>query len=415
MSGSPKYTTVSFEAQRRAELEALRRQREAERQARQEEARRRRIAAAAAAAQRRAQAAATQLAQLRASSAGLTQEDAVRAAAARVAVLAAQVPGTADEAGLQRLDRALRDAEREADGLAADVARELTQRAHATALDVIAGQLAAIADRGIHDPEGHRGVAALAEQARRRIGDQARFEAAHRELAGAVAAHLEKVRDRLAVLRGLTERSEELTGRLRAVLDEAGQAGIDLPEAAELRAELGALAEESDGRHVSRWQHRLAALQRGADAVTATVDARLDQLERIGLIVEAATAALPAAGLRVVPDSLDERAGAVSFAAQRPDGTVVELTVHAGDGRGSLVEYRTDADDTVVRHTAEGEVRTCDLTEELLEQFHTELGRQGVHADGLHWAGRPERPRAPLSTARPMTAERPGATERGRA
>jgi hypothetical protein len=115
----------------------------------------------------------------------------------------------------------------------------------------------------------------------------------------------------------------------------------------------------------------------------------------MAIVVEAASAALPAAGLQVVDGSLVEGDDRVSFLARRSDGSPVELTVHAGDGRGSRLEYRVEGADTVVEHTDEGTVSHCDLTEDLLERFHVELGVQGVETDGLHWAGQPLDPRPP--------------------
>jgi hypothetical protein len=207
----------------------------------------------------------------------------------------------------------------------------------------------------------------------------------------------------------LAEDSAEVTASLGAALDDAERNGIEVPDRAALREGLAALAAESDGAHVSRWQERLSRLRGAAEDVAAQVDLRLDQLDRMAIVVEAASAALPAAGLQVVDGSLAEKPDRVSFLARRSDGSPIELTVHAGDGRGSRLEYRVEGADVVVERTGEGAVSRCALTEELLERFHTELGAQGVQADGLQWEGKPQQPRPPAK----QQAVAPARQERG--
>lgn len=405
MSGSPKYTTVALDAARRAQVEATRRRREEERRRRREEARRRRLAAGIATATARGEALAARLRHLADTSRGLPQNAEVTAEAARVAAL----PRPTDEAGLARTGAELRRAERRADALTTAVAGELTRREHGRALDLVLEPLRELVDGERLDPAGHRAVAALGAQARERSGDPRRFAETHRRLGEAVGAHLETVRDRQGQLARLATETDELAGRLAVVLTDAEAAGVAVTGTAELRAEVTALRGEGDA-DLSRRERRLAELRRRVEAVTADVDARLDQLERMAVIVEAASAALPAAGLRVVPGSLAERDASVVFLAQRADGSAIELTVHAGDDQGDRLEYRSDGVDTVVETSPDGTVSRCDLTEELLERFHTQLDRQGVTADGLHWEGKPRRPRPPARQAR----ERAGHDDRSR-
>jgi hypothetical protein len=410
MSGSPKYTTVNLAAQRRAQLEAARRRREEERRQREEEARRQRIAAGVRSAGARADAIAARLAELTRASQGLPQQADVTTLAADVRATGAGLSAPVDEAALKKIGKRLREAERAADRLGVQVAGELTTRRHDAALAAVVAPLEQFTDRARMDPPGHASVAAAIGEATARVGDDRRFPAAHGRLGIAVQEHLGRVREREALLDRLAEESAEVAARLRAALDDAERNQIDVPERAALEDNLAALPAESDGAHVSRWQDRLSRLRTAADVVAAQVDLRLDQLDRMAIVVEAASAALPAAGLRVVDGSLAEGDDKVSFLALRSDGTPIELTVHAGDGRGSRLEYRVEGADIVVEHTGDGTVSRCDLTEDLLERFHTELGAQGVEADGLHWEGKPKEPRPPAK----QQAVAPARQERGR-
>jgi hypothetical protein len=407
MSGSPKYTTVVFAAQRRAQLEAARRLREAERRQREESARRQRIEAALQSARSRAEAMTARVGDLMRTSGGLPQHAEVTRESSTVAGAAAGLARITDEAGVAVWNKQLREAERRADRLSAAVATELTAREHGAALAMTLAELDGVPDRARFDPPGERTVGELTAEARSRLGD-ARFAEVHRRLGTAAGEHLERVRDRQALVQRLAAESAEVATRLTAALADAEPAGVQIPEADAMRKALTELGEEYDGAHVTRWEDRLAALRRHVDTVTATVEARLDQLDRMAIIVEAAGTALPMAGLQVVADSLVERDDAIVFHARRSDGADIELTVHAGDGRGSRLEYRTDGRDVVVEPAADGPVSRCDLTADILERFHTELGHQGMQADGLHWEGKPDDipPTIGKEEARPALSER---------
>jgi hypothetical protein len=395
MSGSPKYTTVNLAAQRRAQLEAARRQREAERRRQSEQARARRIAADVAAAAARADSVAARLGDLARAAQGLPQHSEVAALATEVGAARAGLSGPADESAIARTGKRLRETERAADRLAVLVGGELTTRRHDAALAAVAAPLEQFADRARMDPPGHAQVTTLTKEAEARIGDARRFPEAHRRLGDAVQKHLDRVRDREALLARLSQESAEVDARLRAALDDAERNRIDVPERSALEQDLRALAAEGDGMHESRWRQRLTRLRAAAEEVAADVDLRLDQLDRMAIVIEAASAALPAAGLQVVDGSLAEDDGRVSFLARRSDGSPIELIVHAGDGRGSRLEYRIEGADIVVEQDAGSTVSRCDLTEDLLERFHTELSAQGVETDGLHWEGKPSQPRPP--------------------
>ena len=394
MSGSPKYTTVDFDAARRAELEAARRRRQEEHRRRREEQRQQRLAAGVRAAEARRDVLAERLRQLTDSARGLPQHAQVTAETHRVTSL----PRPTDETELSRLGRELRGAERRADKLTAEVSRELTRQEQGRAVELAVAPLRGLADAEQLDPVGHRTIGVLLDEVRRRAGDPRGFADLHRRLGETVGAHLETVRDRQAYLLRLTTETDELSAQLSAVLADAAAAGVAVEEEVELRAAVTGLRKAAAG-NADSWERRVADLRERVEALAVATDARLEQLERVALIVEAASAALPAAGLRVVPDSLTERADAVVFLAERADGSAIELTVHAGDGTGNRLEYRTDGSDTVVERTVDGRTSRCDLTEELLERFHTELAGQGVEADGLHWAGKPAAPRPPARQA----------------
>ncbi|MEH0844172.1 hypothetical protein V6U81_17430 [Micromonospora sp. CPCC 205711] len=389
------YTTVAFNAARRAQMEAARRQRAEERRRRREEQRQRRLAAGIRAADVRRDALTTRLRELVETSRGLPQQAEVTAETNRVAGLRRPT----DEAGLSRIGRELRGAERRADELTVAVSRELTRQEQGRAVELAVAPLRGLADGDQFDPVGHRNIAVLLDETRRRAGDVRGFADLHRQLGEAVGAHLETVRDRQAHLLRLATETDELSAQLADVLAEAAAAGLAVAEESELRAEVTGLRQEAAGGNVDRWERRVADLRGRVEAVTAATDARLDQLDRMALIVEAASAALPAAGLRVVPNSLAERADAVVFVAERADGSPIELTVYAGDTDGNRLEYRTDGSDIVVENTVDGVISRCDLTEELLERFHAELADQGVTADGLYWEGKPGQPRPPAVEA----------------
>ncbi|MEU1684785.1 hypothetical protein [Micromonospora sp. NPDC005707] len=404
MSGSPKYTTVDFTAARRAELEAARRRRQEERRRRREEERKRRLAAGIRAADVRRNALADRLRQLTDTSRGLPQHAQVAAETTRVVNLSHPT----DETGLGVLGRELRRSERRADELTAEVSRELTRQEQGRAVELAVAPMRGLADAEQFDPVGHRAIAVLLDETRRRAGDPRGFADLHRRLGEAVGAHVEKVRDRQAHLLRLATETDELSAQLSAVLADAAAADVVVDGADQLRAEVTGLRREAAGGNADRWEQRIADLRGRVEAVVTATDARLDQLERVALIVEAASAALPAAGLRIVPDSLTERADAVVFLAERADGAAIELTVHVGDGNGNRLEYRPDGSDTVVERTVDGRTSRCDLTEELLERFHVELAGHGVEADGLHWEGKPAEPRPPARQAltRPVHDDR---------
>jgi len=396
MSGSPKYTTVNLAAQRQAQLEAARRQREEERRRQAEEARRQRIANGVRAATGRSEAIAVRLDELNRLAQGLPQRSEVDGLTGELRTIRGALSGALDEPALKRVGKRLRDAERAADRLGVTVAGELTTRKHDAALAAVVASLEQHPERARMDPPGNASVTALIGEARAAIGDDRRFPAAHQRLAPAVSGHLERVREKEALLARLAEESAEVGARLGAALDDAERNGVEVAGHTSLREGLAALAAESDGAHVARWQGRLEQLRRAADDVATQVDVRLDQLDRMAIVIEAASAALPAAGLEVVDGSLVENDGSVSFVARRSDGSPIELTVHAGDGRGSRLEYRAENADVVV----DPEGSRCDMTEDLLERFHTELGVQGVETDGLHWEGKPEQPRPPVQLGR---------------
>ncbi|MEV5689695.1 hypothetical protein [Micromonospora globbae] len=395
MSGSPKYTVVDLDAARRAEVEAARRRREEERRRRREEARRRRLDAGVRATTTRRDALVNRLRQLAETARTLPQHAEVIAELSRAVALAPPV----DEPGVTVVGRQLRRVERRVDALVTAVAAALSRQERARAVDLALEPLSGLADGERLDPTGHRSVAALRDQARRHHGDDRSFGKIHEQLRGAVVAHVATVRDRQGQLLRMAAESDELATRLEAVLADAEAARVPVTGAAELRAEVSELRARSGDGSVTRWEQRAAELRRHVEAVTADVDAHLDRMERMAIIVEAASTALPAAGLRVVPDSLTERDDAVIFVAERADGSAIELTVHSDDGDGNRLEYRVDGADTVVETSVDGTTSRCDLTEELLERFHTELGRQGVAAHGLHWAGKPAEPRPPARQA----------------
>ncbi|MFG1917491.1 hypothetical protein [Micromonospora sp. NPDC048898] len=395
MSGSPKYTTVALDAARRAQLEAARRRREEERRRRREEQRQRRLAEGIRAADVRRDALTARLGELVDSSRGLPQHAEVTAANNQVVGLRRPT----DEAGLSRFGRELRGAERRADDLTVAVSRELTRQEQSRAVDLAVAPLRALADGQQFDPVGHRAITALVDETRRRAGDAQGFADLHLRLGEAVGAHLETVRDRQAQLRRLATETDELSTHLVDALADAAAAGVQVAEESALRAELSGLRHEAASGNVDRWEQHVAGLRDRVEAVTAATDERLDQLDRMALIVEAASAALPAAGLRVVPNSLAERPDAVVFVAERADGSPVEMTVYAGDTDGTRLEYRTAGSDIVVENAVDGVVSRCDLTEDLLERFHAELADQGVAADGLHWEGKPGQPRPPAVEA----------------
>ena len=389
MSKSPKYTTAHFTGPSQAELELQRRAREAERRRQAEEARRQRQQAERAAI-------AGQVTGLRGRASQLAAEAAATGLGDRQVALLGKIDALAPQAGTASTDRDLQAArerlgelQREADGIAAAAAGILAARERERALAMVRASLADIPDRAEHDAEGAAGADRMLAEAESKLADPAGFAAAHARLAAAVQAHLDRVRARRAELARMREEAAAAASELRAVLDEAADAELDLAGAggaSELLARLEAAAGAGD---VPLARSLTGQARHAGEDLVADFDRKLDQLERARLVLEAVAKALPKAGLRLVGGSDRFDGTTTSFRVLRADGAPLDVAVVPDDADGVQIEYRADGADFVVTQTADGEAAECPSTEDLIGRFHDELTAWGVSAGELLWEGKP--------------------------
>jgi hypothetical protein len=221
------------------------------------------------------------------------------------------------------------------------------------------------------------------------VADAAAFNAAHSQLSDAIRAHLTRAQDRREALTRMREDAAEARAAVTGLLAEARSAGASLEGAAEAERLLAALADAVNAADVPRALSAAAQAKDAARGLESEFDGWLDQLDRTQLIFEAVTRALPRAGFQILADTYAVRGSDVTIKAARSDGSVVQLAVVPDDANGAEIIYHADGTDFVVEQTVDGEVARCDLTEEILERFHTELEADDVLTGELRWADKP--------------------------
>lgn len=394
MSGSPKYAPVRLSPARRAQLEAERRRRIEERRRTAEERARRaverygaKLAARAVKIQERqwrTQADAAALADRITSAVGLTDQQR-SAMAARANHIGNRADGAAAAVGLRTLEHDLAVAEGRS--AAASATAERTQ-----GLDSIVTLLATVEDRLRFDANGARQVDGLVTAAKQALHDPRRFQRAQAALADQVNLHLTAVERGRATFEKVELAAEKASASLDALVAEAEAAGVELAGQAEAQRLRERLAADLAADLVVPAQNGLAALDDIVERMEAEVETLLDDMYATELVIQAAADALPAVGFQVVRDSMVQSGASIAFQVQRTDGALVQVRIDPED-EGARLSYEGTASDYVLERGPDGIVARCDLTEQLLEQFHAELAEHGIEAGELQWEGKPTRPK----------------------
>jgi hypothetical protein len=389
MSGSPKYTSAWLEAERARELAERRRERERERKRREQEAAKRRREA-------KRTAIAGELAGLRNRTRALAAEAAETQLSARHATLltqintfAAQLSSAMSEHELRAARSRLVNLRGEADGIAAAAAGILAVRDRGRALASLRRSLALAPDRAELDAEGAEETDWLLAEAERLLGDGDRFAKTYDQLSAAARNHLARVQSRREEVVRMRQDADAYRSALVTVLKEAQAAGASLDGATEAEQLLARLAAVASAGDVAQARDLCAKAQQATRELERNFDRWLDELDRAQLVFDAVARALPKAGLHILADSYRTQGTAVSVRTERADGSSVQLTVLPDTTDGVQIVYRADGTDFVVQQAADGELATCDLTEEMLERFHAALAAENVKTGELHWRGKP--------------------------
>ncbi|MEV6109598.1 hypothetical protein AB0M28_33560 [Streptomyces sp. NPDC051940] len=443
MSGSPKYTTVSYdparEAARRAALEAERRRRAEERARRAREQAARRAALRAEQARKNAELAARRAEQDRAHAAGVRAEQG-RAAARRMDAVARLLTdarrAAPDDEHLGALQEQLTALRSRTPGQELDAAvEELRGRVVLAApkagaartadpgplLDALAERLAAAGPDGAAlDDTGHRRCEALLTELRdaAATGQRVRFEALLGTAEYEVDRHLATVADAVAARAAEQRRTAEREAAEAAERERAAaveQARTDaLAETADrfdalheaVRAAVSDAAGFSDDELAERLAGPLAQAERALaegdpdtartavaelERVLPEAERRLDELllahERRIAVARAVQDAMTGEGLSFTGG--DEFGNRVLLRFERPGGAVYETAVGSDEEGTPMLVYRIEGEpDISAAASAEGGA-VCDTTEELLERVHGAMGRDGFTPGELHWDGKP--------------------------
>jgi hypothetical protein len=389
MSRSPKYTTASLVAARERELAERRRQREQERQRREEAARAKRREAARATIT-------SELAKVRAM-AELSAPDAVAAGlgkrngqlVAELDKIAARTSAATAEGELKAARGQLDAASRELNDITLAAAGILAKRERAHALASLRASLTTAPDRAELDPAGAAEVDKLLAAAEGQVSSAEGFPAAQAALAAAIGDHLSRVQARRAALAQMREEAGIARSAVTAVLSEARSADVELDGTADAERLLTRLAAAVDAQDVALASSLAAELRRAGQDLERSFDGWLDQLDRAQLVFDAVTRALPRAGFTIMADTYAAEGTGARVRAKRSDGSSVLLSVVPGPGDRVEIVYHADGTDFVLEQTADGEIARCDLTEEILERFHTELAAEDVEAGELRWQDKP--------------------------
>jgi hypothetical protein len=389
MSRSPKYTTASLVAARERELAERRRQREQERKRREEEARAKRRAAARAGIT-------SELAKVRAvaetcaqnaAAAGLTKRHGQLMA--ELDKIAARTSSATTESELKAARGQVDAASREVNDITLTAAGILATRERAHALASLRASLTTAPDRAELDQAGAAEVDKLLAGAEGKLSSAEGFPAAQAALAAAIGDHLSRVQARRAALAQMREEAGIARSAVTAVLSEARSADVELDGAADAERLLTRLAAAVDAQDVPLASSLSAELRRAGQDLERSFDSWLDQLDRAQLVFDAVTRALPRAGFTIMADTYAAEGTGARVRAQRSDGSSVLLSVVPREGDRVEIVYHADGTDFVVEQTADGEIARCDLTEEILERFHTELAAEDVEAGELRWQDKP--------------------------
>ena len=396
MSGSPKYSFAELDRMRQQQLAEQRRHREEQARLKRQQERARRVQFERKNLTIRHAALVARVAGQRHGAQASGETNRHTQLTTMLTTLAGSIAAVSDEPSLEAARSALATAEQTATALDVAVSAALARQERSAALAALEAGLAAFPDRAELDPEGAKEVAAALDEARRQVGSPGRFPAARVTAADTAERHLRRAHERREELARARRQAEQAHQELSSLVTEAEQAGAeldDLEAAGPLLRRLTVAADRGDVPEITRLtrqaRDQLATL-------TTDFDAWLDELACTQIVLDAVRRALPAAGLRLEPDSVQSDGTSSMLTARRASGDRIVMAVVPDGSGGAQLVYEAEGHDFVTRLSATGEEQSCDLTAEVLERFQEALEPEGVRAGELTWdgKGKPERPPA---------------------
>lgn len=412
MSGSPKYTTAVVTAAAAAALAAQAARRQEARRRAEQEARARQLARQAAQLRERLGALTRRIAALRSDASRAGLDAAAARLGATVSALVLRSNSLPDEKAVDAARREAGEAERAATRLAGQVSDALVRLDHQAALATVRATLDAVPERTAYDPDGAARTNQSLAGAANALGAAGRFQQAFSALELATAEHLETVAQRQAAMEQLRQAVAQATAAVETVIAEAVGEQVQLAGAQAARAEAARLAAEldacrSDSARAEAARRDAENLARTGAALARELDAEFARLDRTNQVVKAAMAALPEAGFRLVQDSKMREGARVLFKVSRlDDASEMHVDVNPGADGKVHIAYHGNGGDYVAEQTVDGDVKYCDVTEEMLEKLHGAMQKEGVETDGLRWDGRPNRIRKSEQTWRAQETNR---------
>ncbi|MGY1983009.1 hypothetical protein [Nocardia gipuzkoensis] len=412
MSRSPKYSTVTADAERQRRLERERQERERARQAERAQRAEEALEAARAETARR-------LATLADACAALGDEPGAEASdVAPVRAALDRARSLLDAATtMKKLDKA-DQAVTAAEVLRASTSAEILQRGRRTGaeqLDALREMLKQhdIRQRQRFDSDGAtRSEAAVTELSGfLQRDDLASFLAAADPAIATVRAHHSAVTQRAAAhaeqIRAASAAEHQLAGRIRALAGEAAAAQIpsqDISMAGEALAEVRAYLDRDEPDRAAELADRLAgrlvAVERALDAA---IERFTERREMLGAILEA----LPGLGFAVDSSSLESGAdGSVALRAQPRRGDPLLVVVQDDAQREHRVNYiREGADEEIAL-----DGRSCGSLRDLAESLNSSLRHNGFDTGAVSWddGGSPRPPGAARRGAAEENARQAG-------
>lgn len=396
MSGSPKYTTADLFAQAAAVAAAAQQARQAARRAAEAAARQAYL-------QQRARHLADRLAEvvarlnlLDADARQVGASAAVQSVRAEADAAARRLRGAAAEDTVAFGEQATIDLETRVAHLVRSVASDLAGKRRQDAVASVRAQLAAAPVRAAFDPAGAAEVDRMLALADGATADAA-FATAFSTLTAGVAGHLAAAAGHQAAFERARDTARQEAERLKRLLAEAAEAGVDLTGAKSAQSAVHRLRQMLGGGWpgtgtMSSAETDLRKLHTANGALETELEEWMRRLDRAAAVAAAVVAAAPRAGLRVVPGSFVRESGHLMFRTTRTDdASTLDVDVAAGDGGKVSIDYHGAGSDFRTELTTDGQEKRCDLTAEILTRLHTELAAEGVGTDGLHWEGKPTR------------------------
>jgi hypothetical protein len=412
MSGSPKYTTVVSDAERRRRAEAERKRREAQRAEKERKRRERALADAQRTARRRIDQLTDRVRGLHGAAESTGHAQVSNAIQATLRTVAADVLAATDESGVRAATRRLstldgdlmrlqaqviaeqraRD-ERQATARQEAERRAAAQRAaeqHLAEIVALVDTVAA-AERGAYDAAGAAEVATAVDRVRGLVA------ADPVGALTAVAGVTDRVRQHLDTVVGARTEHEArfgaaqqtvaaLAGALGPLSADAQEAGVAFADGPRCETAVSALAAALERGDVGYVETYAGAVQATIDEARQSVDRAIDGLVERRDLARAIMGALGEFGYHVNPDSLVETGdGALGLLATRSDGEDVGVLVHTGGDGATRVEYTTSG--TLRAGEDDVPAADCDPLVELINLVGAETAKAGFVTGGVEWHG----------------------------